>query len=63
MRSRSFVFTGLLANQGADAPNAVQPYIRARSAEPPENLDDIRRHHPVRIIIRPVTAEDQRRSP
>jgi hypothetical protein len=29
------VFTGLLANQGADAPAAVEPHIRARRAEPP----------------------------
>jgi hypothetical protein len=29
------VFTGLLANQGVDTPAAVQPHIRARSAEPP----------------------------
>jgi hypothetical protein len=39
------VFTGLLANQGVDTPAAVQPYIRARRAEPPQNLDDIRRCH------------------
>jgi hypothetical protein len=37
------VFTGLLANQGVDTPAAIQPYIHARSAEPPQNLDDIRR--------------------
>jgi hypothetical protein len=39
------VFTGLLANQGVDTPAAVQPYIHARRAEPPQNLDDIRRCH------------------
>jgi hypothetical protein len=39
------VFTGLLANQGVDTPAAVQPYIHARSTEPPENLDDIGRCH------------------
>jgi hypothetical protein len=37
------VFTGLLANQGVDTPAAVQPYIHAHRAEPPQNLDDIRR--------------------
>ena len=39
------VLTGLLTSQGVDTPAPVQPYIRARRAEPPENLDDICRCH------------------
>jgi len=53
------VFTGLLANQGVDTPAAVQPHVRARRAEPPQNLDDIRRchrHSHVRLPVSPRGA-------